>query len=59
MIVLALALYCLRLLGYSFINSPMESLFFEVSHLELDVNVLKSRFENYQDQVSIVLPFIC
>ena len=30
-IVLALALYCLRLLGYSFINSPMESLFFEVS----------------------------
>jgi len=29
-IVLALALYCLRLLGYSFINSPMESLFFEV-----------------------------
>ena len=31
MIVLALGLYCLRLLGYSFINSPMESLFFEVS----------------------------
>jgi len=29
-IVLALGLYCLRLLGYSFINSPMESLFFEV-----------------------------
>ena len=31
MIVLALGLYCLRLLGFSFINSPMESLFFEVS----------------------------
>lgn len=28
-IVLALALYSFRLLGYSFINSPMESLFFE------------------------------
>merc|ERR1712156_1356953 len=29
-IVLALGLYCLRLLGYSFINSPLESLFFEI-----------------------------
>merc|ERR1719225_2336743 len=29
-IVLALALYSLRLLGYSFIDSPLESLFFEV-----------------------------
>ena len=37
-IVLALALYCLRLLGYSFINSPMESLFFEV-RIKLDMNV--------------------
>ena len=31
MIVLALALYSFRLLGYSFINYPMESLFFEVT----------------------------
>ena len=30
-IVFALALYSLRLLGYSFIESPLESLFFEVS----------------------------
>ena len=29
-IVLALALYSLRLLGYSFIDKPLESLFFEV-----------------------------
>jgi len=29
-IVLALLMYCLRLFGYSFINSPIQSLFFEI-----------------------------
>ena len=49
MIVLALALYCLRLLGYSFINSPMESLFFEVGE-KLDFIVFKRQLMKVRPQ---------
>ena len=43
-IVLALCLYSLRLLGYSFIESPMESLIFEVLHDSHLINNISNPF---------------